>query len=175
MSTSTNSSLIIRELATQDENSFLNSLLDWSHEDRSWMTFDWKPGMSHEAHLKILYNHKNNINLPSHFVPSTMLYGFIGNQIIGRVHLRHDLNENLRLRGGHMGYAVSDKFRAKGFGQQLAKAGCDHLKNILNVEKVLITCAKTNLGSIRIIENLGANLENIIKDENGIDTCRYWV
>lgn len=175
MSISTNSSLIIRELGPQDERSFLNSLLEWSHEDRSWMTFDWKPGMSHEEHLKILYNHKNNINLPSHFVASTMLYGFLEDQIIGRVHLRHELNENLRLRGGHMGYAVSQKFRKHGFGLALAKAGYQYLSLQLQVDKVLITCATTNTGSVQIIESLGAKLENVLKDENGIDTCRYWV
>lgn len=175
MSTSTNASLIVRELSSRDENSFLNSLLEWKHEDRSWMTFDWKPGMSHEEHLKILYNNKNNINLPSHFVASTMLYGFIEDQIIGRVHLRHKLNENLLLRGGHMGYAVSEKFRNQGFGLALAKAGYQQLSNQLQVEKVLITCATSNTGSVHIIESLGGKLENIVKDENGIDTCRYWI
>lgn len=175
MSIATEPLLEIRELGAKDERLFLASLLDWHHHDRTWMSFDWKPGMSHEDHLKILFNHKNGLNLPVNFVASTMLYGFFDEHIIGRVHLRHELNENLLLRGGHMGYAVSEKYRNRGFGLQLAKAGYEYLSKELKIKKVLITCATTNRGSIHIIESLGAKLENIVKDENGVDTCRYWI
>ncbi len=167
--------LSVRELAQDDEQAFLNSLNDWSLEDRSWMTFDWKPGMSHQEHLKILENQRNGVNLPAHLVACTMLYGFVGQEIIGRVHLRHELNQNLLERGGHMGYAVSKKFRSNGYGLALAKAGLEYLKSKLLVKDVLITCAKDNQASIHIIENLGGKLENIIDDKDGVATCRYWV
>ncbi len=175
MSNSKSGLLTVRELSDSDETAFLKCLDDWSIEDRSWMTFDWKPGMTHKQHLKILYKCKNNIELPSQFVPATMLYGFVDDEIIGRVHLRHELNQNLLERGGHMGYAVSERFRKKGYGLALAKAGLEYLKSKLLVKDVLITCAKDNQASIHIIENLGGKLENIIDDKDGVATCRYWV
>lgn len=175
MSSTEQVKLIVRMLGEQDESAFLSAVTDWEGEELSWLTFDWDPTMSHQDHLKILMNHHKGINLPSDFVASTMLYGFVGNQIIGRVHLRHTLNDNLLKRGGHMGYAVSPRFRGKGLGLGLAQAGLLYLKENLKVKDVLITCDEKNAPSIKIIETLGAKYENTVPDAKGVPTRRYWV
>tara|TARA_R110000868_G_scaffold104087_5_gene286281 strand:+ start:10082 stop:10573 length:492 start_codon:yes stop_codon:yes gene_type:complete len=162
-------------LGPDDESAFLSAVSDWEGEDLAWLTFDWDPTMSHEQHLKILSDHHHGINLPSDFVASTMLYGFVGDKIIGRVHVRHTLNDNLLKRGGHMGYAVSPRFRGHGYGLSLAKAGLEFLTKNLKVKDVLITCDEKNNPSIKIIEALGAKLENTVPDAKGVPTRRYWL
>lgn len=37
--------LILRELNENDEVAFFEALADWAEEDRTWFTFDWKPGV----------------------------------------------------------------------------------------------------------------------------------
>jgi len=129
----------------------------------------------HDEHLNILLYNQRGRNIPADFVASTMLYGFTGDVIIVRVHVRHALNEKLLLRGGHMGYSVAPSFRSQGYGLLLARAGLKYLKENLKIKNVLITCDAENISSIKIIEKLGARLENIIPDSQGVATRRYWV
>lgn len=175
MSYTKQSKLLVRELSDNDEAAFISAVQDWSGEDLSWLTFEWHPSMSHQEHLKILSDHRKGINIPSDFVPSTMLYGFVDQIIIGRVHVRHTLNDNLLKRGGHMGYAVSPRFRGQGYGLSLAKAGLLYLQSHLKIEDVLITCDEKNIPSIKIIEALNAKLENTVPDSKGVPTRRYWI
>ena len=167
--------LLVRNLTLDDESSFLDAVQSWQGEDLTWLTFIWHPAMSHEEHLKILHDNQLGRNIPPDFVASTMLYGFVGKTIIGRVHVRHALNPKLLLRGGHMGYSVAPAFRGKGYGFLLAKAGLQYLRENLKVDNVLITCDAENKPSIKIIEKLGARLENVVPDSQGVATRRYWV
>lgn len=169
------SRLVIRELLPQDEDAFLAAVETWHGESLTWLSFEWHPAMTHEEHLKILSDHKNSINIPSDFVASTMLYGFVDGAIVGRVHVRHELNAKLLMRGGHMGYAVAPCFRGKGYGFLLARFGLHYLKTKLMINDVLITCNEDNLASVKIIEKLGAKLENIEPDSQGVPTRRYWI
>jgi len=52
--------------------------------------------------------------LPIH-VPSTFLFAFDASRIIGRVSIRHELNEFLLRVGGHIGYVVVPEFRRQGY------------------------------------------------------------
>jgi predicted acetyltransferase len=51
--------------------------------------------MSHAEHLQILQDQKDKSKLPPNRVPSTMLYGFVNNEVVGRFNIRHELNQNL--------------------------------------------------------------------------------
>jgi predicted acetyltransferase len=44
----------------------------------------------------------------------------------------------------------------------------------LGVEEVLITCLDENIGSAKVIESCGGNLENIV-DLEGKPLRRYWI
>ncbi len=52
----------------------------------------------YEEMLAILEKESAGIDLQPGRVPHTMLYGFINGEIIDRVSVRHELNENLRRR-----------------------------------------------------------------------------
>jgi predicted acetyltransferase len=175
MSSDVKASMKVRELREGDEAAFLDAVEDWRDEDLSWLTFHWHPVMSHEEHLQILADHKSGVGVPEDFVPSTMLYGFVDGVIVGRVHVRHRLNDNLLRRGGHMGYSVAPRFRGKGYGHALAQAGVWYLRERLNIADILITCNDDHLASIKIIERLGARLEDVYADPRGFVTRRYWI
>lgn len=167
--------IVLRELNINDEKAFLKGLQEWENEGLSWYTFIWKPEMSFQEHLKKLEEYKDQKNLPSHFAPNTMYYAFLENQIIGRFNLRHQLNENLLQRGGHIGYAVSPLHRRQGFALEILRQGLDHARH-LNHKKVLITCSDDNVPSWKIIEKLQGQLEYKILDPQENELIRrYWI
>ncbi len=169
------SKLQLRQLADQDETAFLNWVQDWKSEDPMWATFAWKPGMTHQEHLSELENQKDKSKIAKDRVPATMFYGFVENIIVGRLNIRHELNEHLIQRGGHLGYAVCPKYRKLGYATQMFRLGiqkCDDL----GLKDILITCADQNVASWRVIEKFGGTLENRIHDEKENQFVRrYWL
>jgi predicted acetyltransferase len=167
--------LILRELNENDEAAFLNGYEDWKNEKLTWYTFVWKPGMSHSEHLQLLSCFKNRSQIEKQYVPSTMLYGFVDGEIVGRISVRHELNDNLLARGGHIGYAVSPRFRGQGFATDIMKQGLDFCKS-LGLKRILVTCSDHNTPSWKIIEKFDAVLENKVLDtEKNEQIRRYWI
>jgi predicted acetyltransferase len=134
--------------------------------------------MPFRRYLEVLAEQDQGINLPSaQHVPSTFLFAFVGSRIVGRVAIRHSLNERLARVGGHLGYVVVPEFRRKGYATtmlrlslQIARAKC------AGVDRVLLTCDDDNIGSIRTIEKNGGILENVVSGPD-LDkpTRRYWI
>lgn len=168
------SDLILRELTENDEEAFFSGLKEWSEADRSWYTFDWKPGMPFHELLSRL--HKNTIgeDLPEGFVPSTMLYAFVDKVIVGRAHLRHRLNDYLRSFGGHYGCSVAQKFRRKGYAAEMFSQSMQVFRQ-LGIFDILITCEDCNEPSWRLAELKGAVLENKLRAPDGKVFKRYWL
>lgn len=168
--------LEIRELTPSDKEIFLDSYKYWSAMDITWYSFVWKPGMEFHEHLQILNDQKDQNKLAPQRVPSTMLYAFKDNKIVGRVSIRHGLNDFLLNRGGHIGYAVAPEFRRLGIATMLYQAGLNFCKKKLGLKEILVTCSDHNIGSIRVIEKNNHKLENKILDENKDELIRrYWV
>lgn len=169
------SRITLRELNDQDEESFLNWVEQWKADDLGWATFTWKPGMSHAEHLQKLENQKDKSKISSNRVPDSMFYAFVGNEIVGRLSIRYELNSFLLERGGHLGYGVSPKHRRKGYATEILKQGLVACQK-LGLDKVLITCGDTNVPSWKIIEKFGGSMENRIYDSEDNELVRrYWV
>ncbi len=167
--------LVIRQLSPQDEAAFFEGMKLWSEKDLGWYTFSWKPGMSYQDMLKILEDECAGRNIAAGRVAHTMLYAFLDGKIIGRVSIRHELNDFLLRRGGNIGYSVAESYRRKGFATELMKAGMDYCKT-LGLAKILVTCDDENVPSWKIIEKFDATLENKFIDEIENKTIRrYWV
>ena len=70
--------------------------------------------------------------------------------VVGRIALRHVLNEQWREFGGHIGYEVRPQYRRKGFATEM-------LRQLLltpkaqEIGKLLVTCAPANLASNKIV------------------------
>ncbi len=167
--------IILRELTSADECAFLRGFEYWKDEDPEWYTFVWRPGMSHSDHLCILQAQKDRGQLQPGRVPSSMLYAFLDGEIIGRISIRHELNDFLLSRGGHVGYAISPHHRSQGFGKHVLSKGLAYCR-ALGLEKVLITCGDDNIPSRKLIEGCGGSLENRVEDASNKDLVRrYWI
>lgn len=167
--------LILRKLTMADEAAFLEGVKLWDGHSLDWYTFDWKPGVSFAEMLKKLEDSEKGINQPEGRVPATMLYGFIGEAIVGRLHVRHRLNAGLLRRGGNIGYAVAPAFRGRKIATEMMAQGIDFCRK-LGLDKILVTCTDANVPSWKIIENFGGVLENKFFDEADQETIRrYWI
>lgn len=167
--------LTLRTLTQDDEQAFFDGLQEWAGESPHWYSFLWKEGMTYSEMLEALRKEQLGIDLAPDRVPHTMLYGFLDNQIIGRVSVRHTLNAELKRRGGHIGYAVAPKYRRKGYASEMVRQALNYCRT-LNLDKIMITCADDNKPSWRIIEKLGGQLEAKVWDEVDEEMIRhYWI
>ena len=95
------------------------------------------------------------------------------NIFVGAINIRHTLNQSLRNTGGLIGDGVRPSERRKGYATNMIKLGLEECRK-LGIEKVLITCDKSNIGSAKSIINNGGVLENEVI-EDGVVEQRYWI
>lgn len=126
---------------------------------------------NYEDLIKNLNNYSNGIMDNPEYVPYTCYVLIENDEIVAVGSVRHYLNNYLEKFGGHIGYSVVPSKRLKGYGKIILK---ELLKeaNKLEIEKVLVTCSKSNIGSKKIIEfNKGKFIDEIKQDDK--ITYRY--
>ena len=96
------------------------------------------------------------------------------NIFVGAVDVRHYLNENLSVTGGHIGDGVRPSERRKGYATAMIGLALDECRK-LGIRRVLMTCDKDNIGSAKSIVNNGGVLENEVINEEGVPEQRYWI
>nr|WP_255671798.1 GNAT family N-acetyltransferase [Glycomyces amatae] len=106
---------------------------------------------------------------PPGFVPSTTHWWAEGDAYLGRINIRHRLNDHLREVGGHIGYDVRPSARRRGHATAMLAAALPRAA-ALGIEKALVTCDTDNTASRKVIEHNGGVLE----DRRG-RKLRYWV
>ena len=95
------------------------------------------------------------------------------NIIVGAVNLRHYLNEQLLLDGGHIGDGIRPSERRKGYATEMIRLALEKCRQ-LGIFRVLMVCDKDNTGSARSIQRNGGVLENEPEVE-GVVQQRYWI
>lgn len=110
------------------------------------------------------------------WVPGTTLWAYDDerDRIVGAVNIRHSLNEFLLKSGGHIGDGVRPSERRKGYATEMIALALEECRK-LNIDRVLMVCDKTNIGSAKSILNNGGILENEIQNNDGIIEQRYWI
>jgi len=71
--------------------------------------------------------------------------------IVGRVSIRHELNDVLATEGGHIGYAVLAPHRRRGYATEILRQSLT-LARSLSIEVARLFCQDDNLGSATVIE-----------------------
>lgn len=107
-------------------------------------------------------------------VPNTFLVADVGGEVVGRVSIRHELNDYLAILGGHIGYAVRPAYRRRGYARSILRQSL-HRAKALGLHQVLITCDDDNVASARLIESFGGILDNVITPDGSPSTRRYWI
>ena len=95
------------------------------------------------------------------------------NIFVGAVNIRHYLNEGLLKTGGHIGDGVRPSERRKGIATKMIGLALDECKK-LGIDRVMMACDETNIGSAKSIENNGGKLENKVMDGDKL-VRRYWI
>ena len=104
--------------------------------------------------------------------PSTQVGASV--RMVGLSNLRLELTDYLRQFGGHVGYSIAPDCWGQGYGTQLLALTLDKARQE-GLQRLLITCDKTNLGPARVIETNGGVLENVATQADGHILCRYWI
>ena len=117
-------------------------------------------------------------NLPENYEPGTYLWLVDHDEFVGEVSIRHRLTEPLLRFGGNIGYGVGFSQWNLGYGSIMLAKALVYASEVIGLEKVLLTCNDTNIGSARVIEKNGGVLQDKIKDIiKGKErlTRRYWI
>ena len=103
------------------------------------------------------------------FVECTSFFWVEGEEYLGRIAVRHRLNDWLKEVGGHIGYDVRRSARRRGHATAMLRAVLPFCRD-LGIEQALVTCDTDNVGSRKVIEHCGGVLED---ERQG--KLRYWV
>ncbi|MEV0223024.1 GNAT family N-acetyltransferase [Streptomyces sp. NPDC050704] len=106
---------------------------------------------------------------PAGFVPGSWFWYVDGGTYLGRIQIRHRLTPHLRDFGGHIGYGVRPTGRRKGYATAMLRDVLPHARG-LGLDRILVTCDGTNIGSRKVIEANGGEFE----DERG-GKLRFWI
>ena len=111
-------------------------------------------------------------NLPDGIVAATFLIACVDQQIVGRVSIRHELNDFLRAEGGHIGYGVLQPYRRRGYATKILQDSLIIARS-LGIDPALLVCDDDNVGSITVIERCGGELVDRATDSDGSLIRRY--
>jgi len=90
------------------------------------------------------------------------------NKIIGMINIRLTLNERLKKSGGHIGYCIRPTERRKGYNKINLYLGLKECQKY-GIKEAMLTCDKTNLGSAKTMQSLGANLIEEFYEDNVLE------
>ena len=130
------SPLVLRPLTTADEaeawvvhdelaREGFDFLLDGRRDD-------WAGYLTHLA------DEAAGVNLGPGRVPATFLVAEVDGMIVGRVSVRHELNDALAHAGGHVGYQVRQAYRRRGYATEMLRRSLAILRS-RGVERALVT------------------------------------
>ena len=159
--------------------SFLAAMAEFrSDQEHSvpWFVADVDPAAltddmaAFEAYVERVLSERNEPASPrTGLVPMTTLWWVEGDEMLGRLAIRHRLTPKLEQVGGHIGYDVRPSFRRRGHATAMLAAALPVAK-ALGIEQALLTCDKTNIGSRRVIEANGGRRIDDFGDKR-----RYWL
>ena len=159
--------------------SFLAAMAEFADEGRTgdgsgigrdledW-TGRWESDEGFAAYVAARVAERDRVDDPD-WVLNTNLWWVDEEGYIGRMSIRHELNDWLREVGGHIGYDVRRSRRRQGHATAMLAAALPIARG-LGIESALLTCDADNVASGIVIERNGGVLE----DQRG-EKLRYWV
>lgn len=167
--------LFLAEPSAAYRDSFIEAVREFQvegrqlHYDLNSITADFS------AFVQSLHDLKDRSKLKPGWVPGSDFWLIDDDEYIGRLSLRHELNEQLLLFGGHIGYEIRPSKRMQGYGREILRLGLEKAR-VLGLCRVLVTCDEDNIGSKKIIEHNGGKLENALEIEGEpVRKLRYWI
>jgi predicted acetyltransferase len=155
--------------------SYIQALLEFQAEGRNLNIDAENLNENFGSFVQAVLSRTDRSKLSPGWVPSSDFWLIENDEYIGRLSVRHELNERLMKVGGHIGYEIRPSKRRQGYGSQILKLGLQKGKE-LGLRRVLLTCDEDNTGSKKIIEKNGGQFENAIEsDGSPVKKLRYWI
>jgi predicted acetyltransferase len=155
--------------------SFLRGLREFRHEGLPWWVGSDLDAAEQDFAAFVARKSADSSRRTETLVPKTHLWAVAEEQFVGRISIHHELNDELRVEGGHIGYDTVPSFRGRGVATEMLRQALP-LARALGLTEVLLTCNDTNVASIRAIERNGGSL----RETKALDTNRplkryYWI
>lgn len=162
-------SITLRELRAEDEYVMRRMHAQLGLEGFSFLLAEgpW------EYVLRTVAEEASGVHLPADRVTADFFVAEADGVPVGRVSIRHYLNDFLHNYGGHIGYAVAPEFRSKGYATAILNLSLVRLAE-LGVGQALVICEADNVASARVIEKCGGQFEDA-RTHHGATMLRYWV
>ncbi len=113
-------------------------------------------------------------DLPVGFVPATTYWLVAGDELVGVSNLRHELNETLRVLGGHIGLGIRPSYRGRGLGIELMARTIDQAR-LIGIGDVHIHCYRGNAPSVRMIRAVGGRLDSEVPAPDSHDIVQRYI
>lgn len=140
---------------------------------------DCTDGEDYSSFLDAVHRQHEGIGLPEGWVPADFLLAEITSvagerTVVGRASVRYGLTEHLLNYEGHIGYAVAPNHRRRGHATRILQQSLTRLADH-GIDRALLTCDDTNIGSATVIETCSGVLEDRRTDPDGVLIRRYWI
>lgn len=145
---------------TGDRSGIGNDLQEW--------TGRWETDEGFAAYVAEKLAERDGV-VPADWVHCTNLWWVDEDEYVGRLAIRHELNDMLRVTGGHIGYDVRRSRRREGHATAMLSAALP-IAHDLGIDRALVTCDEDNLPSRLVIERNGGVFENLRRGK-----LRFWV
>lgn len=166
------SALHLRPLGPDDEDEFLAAHRTMVEETGFTFALNYDDGMAWDDYVRRLDDIRRGLGLPEDRVPGTFLAVDVSGTIVGRVSIRHELNDWLAAQGGHIGYGILPDHRRRGHATETLRQALVIARSV-GVSRSLLCCDDDNVGSATVIERCGGVLESVIDGDDG-PFRRYW-
>jgi len=166
-------SLRLRPLRIDDEREALAAHAELERDSFAFL-LGWEPGSDWPEYVRVMAERRHGRCLSGRLVPASFLVADLGGALVGRVSIRHELNDFLLNEGGHVGYAVRPGWRRRGYASEILRQSLT-IARAEGVERVLVTCDEGNAASIAVIERAGGTLQDVREGEDGLLKRRYWI
>ena len=93
--------------------SFLRGLREFRHEGLSWYVGGDLTDVEQHFAAFVARKLAESSRRTEEFVPKTQLWAVAEEQFVGRISIHHELNDALRVEGGHIGYDTVPSFRGR--------------------------------------------------------------